>query len=98
MAMADERVERAPAHGATECPTCHSPAPIELKRYARANHLSSRELQVARCAASGSTNREIATHLGLNSRTVEGHLQRVYEKTGVNNRTRLAIKIQSALS
>ena len=51
--------------------------------------LTAREREVASLAARGMTNREIADNLYLSPRTVENHLQRVYEKLGVSRREEL---------
>lgn len=53
---------------------------------------------MARCAATGSSNAEIAAHLYVSARTVEGHLQRTYQKVGVNSRVRLALALHEARS
>jgi DNA-binding CsgD family transcriptional regulator len=52
--------------------------------------LSIREVEIARLAAAGETNRSISTSLGLSQRTVESHLQGIYRKVGVNDRAALA--------
>lgn len=52
--------------------------------------LSSREIEVAALAAAGMSNKEIAGRLIVSVRTVENHLQRVYEKLGVARRADLA--------
>lgn len=52
--------------------------------------LTRREVEVARLAAEGCSNREIADRLVLSARTVETHLQRAYIKLGVNDRAGLA--------
>ncbi|HEV2217957.1 MAG TPA: LuxR C-terminal-related transcriptional regulator [Candidatus Dormibacteraeota bacterium] len=52
--------------------------------------LSRREMEVARLVAEGLTNREIATRLFLSERTVDGHLEHVREKLGVNSRAQVA--------
>jgi DNA-binding NarL/FixJ family response regulator len=70
--------------------------PAALDELAGRYRLTRRELQVAWCAASGSSNSEIAEHLCLSVRTVEGHLQRTYEKLGVHSRTRLAVYLHAA--
>lgn len=57
--------------------------------------LSSREIEVAALAAGGLTNREIASKLCVSVRTVENHLQRVYEKLGVARRAELAQALAS---
>lgn len=49
--------------------------------------LSARELDVLQAAAEGLRTREIATRLGISSRTVESHLTDVFNKLGVSSRT-----------
>ena len=48
--------------------------------------LTAREVQVARLAAQGLTNKEIAARLGTSSRTVGNQLQSVYSKMGLSSR------------
>ena len=57
--------------------------------------LSSREIEVAALAAAGMANKEIACRLSVSVRTVENHLQRVYEKLGVARRADLAQALSS---
>lgn len=52
--------------------------------------LSPRELEVARLVADGLTNREIAARLFVSERTVDGHLEHIREKLGVNSRAQVA--------
>jgi DNA-binding CsgD family transcriptional regulator len=52
--------------------------------------LTRRENDVARRAAQGRSNREIADELSLSIRTVENHLQRVYDKLGLAGRRELS--------
>jgi DNA-binding CsgD family transcriptional regulator len=49
--------------------------------------LTGREREVLRWLASGKTDREIARILAISPRTVHKHLQRIYEKLGVETRT-----------
>lgn len=51
--------------------------------------LTDAELRVARLAAAGFRNREIAEQLFMSVRTVEGHLSNVYAKFGIRSRTEL---------
>jgi predicted ATPase/DNA-binding CsgD family transcriptional regulator len=67
-----------------------SDAPDDPPRQGRGPALSRRELEVARLAATGLTNREIAAKLFLSVRTVEVHVDHVLTKLGFNNRTQLA--------
>jgi DNA-binding CsgD family transcriptional regulator len=54
--------------------------------------LSRRELEVLALAASGSKNDEIAQVLYISKATVKTHLQHIYEKLGVTNRTAAVTK------
>ncbi|NGN67424.1 helix-turn-helix transcriptional regulator, partial [Streptomyces sp. A7024] len=56
----------------------------------RVARLSPQEREVVRLAATGATNREIATQLFLSPRTVGHHLYRAFPKLGINSRTELA--------
>ncbi|GAB4581056.1 MAG: hypothetical protein Fur0022_38010 [Anaerolineales bacterium] len=49
--------------------------------------LSPREHQVLTLTAQGLTNKEIAYRLNLSERTVQFHLNSVFNKTGTNSRT-----------
>lgn len=51
--------------------------------------LSPQELQIARMAAQGQTNREIGEKLYLSHRTVASHLYRLFPKLGVTSRNQL---------
>ena len=51
--------------------------------------LTPSELRVARLAASGSTNREMAAALFISPKTVEANLSRVYRKLGIRSRAEL---------
>jgi DNA-binding NarL/FixJ family response regulator len=51
--------------------------------------LSNREDEVARLAATGFSNRAIATRLHLSVRTVDNHLHHTYEKLGISGRDEL---------
>jgi DNA-binding CsgD family transcriptional regulator len=52
--------------------------------------LTPSELRVARLAADGKTNREIAHTLYVTQKTIEGHLARAYSKLGIAGRAELS--------
>jgi DNA-binding CsgD family transcriptional regulator len=51
--------------------------------------LTPSELRVARMAAAGRTNRQIAEELFVTIKTVETHLRHVYQKLGIPGRDQL---------
>ncbi|HEY5185237.1 MAG TPA: AAA family ATPase [Actinomycetes bacterium] len=55
--------------------------------------LTAAEVRVARCAADGLTNKEIAATLFLSGKTVEFHLGRIYRKLGVRSRSELVLAL-----
>jgi DNA-binding CsgD family transcriptional regulator len=59
--------------------------------------LTAGELRVARLAAEGLTNREIAQALFITTRTAKGHLSHVYHKLGITRRGQLAGALASPL-
>lgn len=56
--------------------------------------LTEREMQVAQMSVGGKRNSEIARDLSISLRTVETHLQHVYDKLGVRTRADLARVLQ----
>lgn len=56
--------------------------------------LTEREMQVAQMSVGGKRNSEIARDLSISLRTVETHLQHVYDKLGVRSRADLARVLQ----
>jgi DNA-binding NarL/FixJ family response regulator len=54
--------------------------------------LTRRERDVVRLVADGRSNDEIGVSLGISTKTVEGHLRRLFERLGVQSRTELATR------
>ena len=68
-------------------------APPETDRLLQAS-LTPRETEVLTWLARGKTNRDIAEILGMSPRTVNKHLEHVFEKLGVETRTAAAAAAQ----
>jgi DNA-binding NarL/FixJ family response regulator len=62
---------------------CAPDSPVALTR---------RELDVVRLVADGRSNDEIGAALGITTKTVEGHLRRLFERLAVQSRTELATR------
>jgi DNA-binding CsgD family transcriptional regulator len=58
--------------------------------------LTQQEAAVVDLVAAGLSNRELAEHLFLSVKTVEGHLTAIYDKLGVRSRTQLLAALASA--
>jgi DNA-binding CsgD family transcriptional regulator len=67
------------------------PRTIDLRR-----ELTAQELQIARMAAEGLTNREIGQKLFLSHRTIGTHLYRLYPKLGVTSRRQLRKALEAS--
>jgi DNA-binding NarL/FixJ family response regulator len=57
-----------------------------------AARLTARELEVVRLVADGRSNDEIGAALGITTKTVEGHLRRLFGRLSVQSRTELATR------
>jgi pimeloyl-ACP methyl ester carboxylesterase/DNA-binding CsgD family transcriptional regulator len=53
-------------------------------------NLTPRQLQVAALVAEGLTNRQIASRLGIEERSAEGHVERIRQRLGVRSRAQIA--------
>ncbi|HWP25071.1 MAG TPA: response regulator transcription factor [Xanthobacteraceae bacterium] len=67
----------------------------QVRRLLPLQRLTPRELEVARLAAKGLSNKEIGRQIHLSEGTVKIHLHNTYKKLGVSNRTALAAMIAS---
>jgi len=67
-----------------------APGQPDPSAHAALSVLSAQELQIARLAAEGLSNREIGERLYLSPRTVGSHLYRIFPKLDVTSRTQLA--------
>ncbi len=65
-----------------------APAQVHQREEAIAA-LTARERQVGRLAAEGMNNQDIAIKLSISVRTVEGHLYKMFAKTGITSRSEL---------
>ncbi len=64
-----------------------SPAKLAEQKTAPEIELSERELQVLKLASRGKSNKDIADELYISIRTVQGHLNSIFNKLGVGSRT-----------
>lgn len=72
--------------------------PLDAPRAPRNwNALSRREEEILRWLCRGDTNIDIAAALDISPHTVKNHLQRIFRKIGVNNRTQAAARYGEAL-
>lgn len=56
----------------------------------RADDLTRRQREVAELVSRGATNREIATQLGIEERSAEGHVERIRLRLGFRSRAQIA--------
>jgi DNA-binding NarL/FixJ family response regulator len=60
------------------------------------DQLTPQELQIARLAADGLSNRKIGEQLFLSPRTISTHLYRIFPKLGISSRTQLSQRLPPA--
>jgi DNA-binding NarL/FixJ family response regulator len=69
-------------------------SPYHVVGKAKWHRLTQRQQQVARLAARGLSNSEIAQQLGIKPNTVDAHLKKIYGIMQVHSRTELAYLIR----
>lgn len=75
------------ANAADAAPSLPPPGPSDAPAT-----LTEREAEVLTCAARGWTNKQIGNHLRISDRTVQVHLQTIYGKLNVTNRTEAVLR------
>ena len=65
--------------------------PIKPVKLEPGEKLSTRELEILKLTARGMSNKDIASALGINIRTVKAHLGEIFSKMGVASRTEAVI-------
>jgi two-component system, NarL family, response regulator DevR len=81
---------RAASHGTTVVDPTLSRRISSWRGSAARPRLTQRERNIVDLVAQGLSNKAIAARLGVSTRTVEGHLNHVFTKLGVESRTELA--------
>jgi DNA-binding CsgD family transcriptional regulator len=56
-----------------------------------APHFTDRESQIIGLIANGRTNKQVAVALGISVKTVGTHLQRLYQRRGIHNRSEAVV-------
>jgi DNA-binding CsgD family transcriptional regulator len=90
------RAARAEQRADALAATCENPVTPALLAIKSRSRLTQAERETALLAAAGRSNKEIAAQLGISVRTVENHLQHVYEKLGISARTDLPQGLEQA--
>jgi DNA-binding CsgD family transcriptional regulator len=80
------RTARSALRAAGELDTAHNTEASE-------SLMNAQEMQIARLAAEGLSNREIGQRLFLSPRTVGSHLYRIYPKLGIKSRAQLSARL-----
>ena len=75
--------------------SAHTGTPVQVLK--SAFFLTAREAEVLYWLSMGKTNRDIAQILLLSARTVNKHLEQIFQKMGVDNRTSAAVLADRAL-
>lgn len=75
--------------------SAHTGTPVQVLKSAFS--LTAREAEVLYWLSMGKTNRDIAQILLLSARTVNKHLEQIFQKMGVDNRTSAAVLADRAL-
>jgi len=65
--------------------------PVARRRPRAAAGLTPREVEILRQLVRGLSIRQIARELSIAPKTVDGHIQRIYSKTGVSTRAGAAL-------
>jgi non-specific serine/threonine protein kinase len=71
------------------------PAPVRVRAPRPDSVLTGREHEIAGLVAEGMSNREIAGRLVISKRTVDAHIEHIYDKLGISSRVQLATWLRS---
>ncbi|MDE7323284.1 MAG: LuxR C-terminal-related transcriptional regulator [Lachnospiraceae bacterium] len=67
---------------------------FRLQDFAKAYGLTRRETEITQLILQGKTNAEIASELFISDTTVKKHVSNIFDKTAINRREELIIKIR----
>jgi len=81
---------RAELHDAPEPVTAGAPLSGSAAAATVTGRLTAQQVQIARMVAAGASNREVAEHLSLSTRTVDHHMRNIFVRLGIRSRIELA--------
>lgn len=67
---------------------------VDFDQFAKTYSLTGREIEVVEQLYGGRTNAQIAANLNISEGTVKIHLEHIFRKVGVKNRTALLVRIR----
>jgi DNA-binding NarL/FixJ family response regulator len=88
--VADDRHELPPSDSSASGEAVDAVRPLDAP-HTPAEPLTQRELDILRLLGAGATNHEIAQHLSLTDGTVKNYVSTLLGKTGLRDRTQLAV-------
>ncbi len=63
----------------------------EIRQFQKYFRITNRELEIVECSIRGLTNKEVSQKLSIAERTVEAHLNNIYNKLKINNKVELGM-------
>jgi len=68
-----------------------------ISQKGRISHITGREQEIIECVCQGLRNNEIAGRLALSPHTIKAHLNRIFRKLNITNRSKLMTRTMHTL-